>query len=188
MADEKRLPKEVQLFIVEQLARYRSSKYIIEAVNELFKILIVKQQIFYYSQICTKELPEKAAQSSKDLQAHFKECRTKFKKDVESIGGFHQPFRMQVLQDELDEELSKKYPNRRTPVILEIVEQMAKEAGGMFTNRRELTGKDGKPLMPEDLPATVYRDLINAGWETDKAAEWVSEHYKIEKDKFLNRK
>ena len=48
------------------------------------------------------------------------------------------------------------------PLVAQLLEQAAKETGGAFTNRRELTGKGGGPIAsqittvtPEELQAAV---------------------------------
>lgn len=186
MADEKKLSKEIQFFIVEQLARFRSSKQIIDEVKELFNEILTKQNIYYYSKLCNNPLPENAAKATKALREHFDESRKKFKKDVESIGGFHQPYRMQILQDELDAELAKVYPLKRTPVITDILKQMAEEVGGKYTNRRELTGADGKPLIPvEQMAIALFKNLLNKGLSEDEAADFSAKRYSVDKEKII---
>ena len=186
MADENKLPRELQIFIVEYLACYRTSKQIIEKVKELFDVILTKQQIYYYEKLCHKKLKNKATKDRLELEKIFDERRKDFKKKVEDIPGFNISFRVQTLNDMLIEERDKLPVLRRDPLILQIMEQLAKEQGGMFTNKRELSGKDGKPLMPEELPTVVYKDLLNAGWTSEDAAKWVSKHYNVDESKVGN--
>lgn len=74
---------------------------------------------------------------SAELKALFHETREKFKSDIQAIPIANQAFRLRELQ--------KLYRNTGKNIVLgaSLLEQAAKEAGGMFTNRRELTGKDG---------------------------------------------
>ncbi len=58
---------------------------------------------------------------------------------------------------------------------LEVLEQAAKDAGGLYTNRRELTGKDGGPIqtqgVPADLTALTDAELDELERLLDKTAD-----------------
>jgi hypothetical protein len=44
----------------------------------------------------------------------------------------------------------------------QLIEQAAKESGGAFTNRREMTGKDGAPLIPPKSAQDMTDDELAA--------------------------
>ena len=48
------------------------------------------------------------------------------------------------------------------PLAAQLLEQAAKEMGNAFTNRHELTGKDGKDLPVAPAPVAIF-ELPNNG-------------------------
>ena len=61
----------------------------------------------------------------------------------------HQAYRLRVLNRAL--ERAEKSGN--TTLVLQILEQAAREMGGAFTNRREVTGKGGGPIQQQAVTA-----------------------------------
>lgn len=87
--------------------------------------------------------PDQRADVADKWKVLFKEARAKFLAGVSSIGIAHQPYRLAELQ--------KLYhaAGRNSGLKRELLEQAAKEIGGAFTNRRELTGQAGAPIQVE---------------------------------------
>lgn len=101
--------------------------------------------------------PTKAAGKnlSKKLADMFYATRKAFLEDVATIPIAQQAYRLRVLQRNLE-----RADNRgNAAMVSTLLEQAAKEVGGSFTNRRELTGKEGRDLLPgmtdEQLAARV---------------------------------
>lgn len=133
------LNEDVKLFIVQALACFDTPSEVAEAVNEEFGIKIERMQAQKYD-------PTKAM--GKDLGKKyvtlFHATRTKFLEDVSSIPIANQTFRVRSLQKIHDKAV--KSGNR--VLAAHILEQVAKEVGGTFTNRikAEHSGPNGGPI------------------------------------------
>lgn len=124
-------------FIVQALACYDTPTQVAEAVNEEFGFSLPRQQIAKYDP--TKVSGAQLAQKWRDL---FASTRERFRKEVSEIPIADQAYRLRTMQRLLDESI------RRKNVVLasQLLEQAAKESGGMFTNKRELSGPNGGPI------------------------------------------
>ena len=71
----------------------------------------------------------------------FNETREKFDAGLIDIPIANKHFRLKQYQKQLERNA------KNTVMSLKILEQAAKDVGGQFTNRQELTGKNGEPLM-----------------------------------------
>ena len=67
-----------------------------------------------------------------------------------------QVYRLRVLQRALDR--AEKRGN--DAMVLQILETAAKESGGVFTNRRELTGKGGGPIATASVSAEELKKAV----------------------------
>lgn len=127
----------VKLFIVQRLAVFDTPTQVIAAVKETFELDVSKQQVYFYD-------PTVGVKPSKKLCAEFKRTRRRFLKRTSDIPIANKAVRLQRLNRlQLLLEDKKNYP-----LAAQLLEQAAKEMGDAFTNRRELTGKDGQALMP----------------------------------------
>ncbi|MEO7716261.1 MAG: DUF2280 domain-containing protein [Capsulimonas sp.] len=133
------LPNEILLYIIERLAQWAGPSEIQKEIAELWDGRdVAKSTINRYNPHTAqgdKELPD-------DLKALFAERRRLFVERVDDIPIAHQAVRLRELQSVVDQ--SKEAGNKG--MLMQAIEQAAKERGGMFTNRRELTGKDGGPV------------------------------------------
>lgn len=129
----------IKAFIVRSLACFDTPSQVIAAVKEEFGVNVTKQQVAGYN-------PENATGKdlSKKLREIFYETRDKFKKKADGIAIANQSYRLRVL----DRMLRRAEERGNIAMAAAILEQASKEAGGVYTNRRELTGKDGKDLTP----------------------------------------
>ena len=133
MAD---LNDEQKTFIVQRLACFDSYQEVATAVSEAFAISVDRQQVYKYDP--TRPAYDKAAA----WKAIFDETRKAFLEDTASIGIAHKSVRLR----KLDEMLGQAIRMKNLALAAQLMEQAAKETGNAYTNRRELTGKDGKDL------------------------------------------
>lgn len=143
----------VKIAIVQALACFDTPTQVASQVKEEFGLTITRQQVANYD-------PTKATgvNLSKKLRAIFESTREQFLADVSGIPIAQQAYRLRVLQRNLE----RADQRGNAAMVTSILEQAAKELGGAFTNRRELTGKGGQPLAtvntnvtPEQLKEVV---------------------------------
>jgi hypothetical protein len=120
------LTEDVKLFIVHALACFDTPSEVAEAVKEEFGITIERMQAQKYDP--TKALGKDLG---KKYKAIFEATREKFLTDVGSIPIANQTFRLRSLQKIHDKSI--KGGNR--VLAAQILEQVAKEVGGNFTNK-----------------------------------------------------
>ena len=130
------LKEPVKIFIVQSLACRDTPQEVADAVKQEFGIQIERQQVAVYdpTKVRGKDLSKKFV----DL---FHETRKKFDEGLIDIPIANKHFRLK----QYDKLLAKNSKN--VVMSLNILKQAAQDLGGQFTNRQELTGKDGEPLM-----------------------------------------
>lgn len=138
------LRKEVKLYIVRSLAVFNTPQETVELVNEEFKIKISRQQ-------CERYDPTKRAGKdlSQELKEEFEHTRIEFLEKPLNIPIANLAVRLQRLE--------KQYSvHAKNPLFsLKILEQAAKDMGGQFTNKTEVTGAGGGPLQSEHVTQIV---------------------------------
>jgi hypothetical protein len=141
-----KLDDEQRRFIVGRLAMYDSPQEVADAVKEQFGVEISRQVVFHYD-------PEHSdcAQKWKDLHAA---TRKQFLEKASEVSVAQQAYRLRRL-DEMERRARKK---GNLPLAASILEQAAKEVGGAFTSRRELTGANGVPLAPPVVNIVIDGD------------------------------
>lgn len=147
-----KLTEPMKLAITQALACFDTPTQVVELVKEEFGITITRQHASQYDATKTT-----GKTMSKKLRAVFEATREAFLKSTADIPIAQQSYRLRVLQ----RQLLKSEKQGNTAMVSQLLEQAAKESGGAFTNRRELTGKDGKPLMPA-APGPLPSDPIEA--------------------------
>lgn len=120
------LTEEQKLFIVQKLACFLSPSEVVEDVKEEFGIEITRQQARSYN-------PEQCPVADKWAEI-FEATRKKYKESTAELGAYYQVFRL----DQAMRLLRKAGKNG--PFKKELLEYMAKEVGGAFTNKRTLDG------------------------------------------------
>lgn len=156
------LSEPIKLAITQALACFDTPTQVADFVKEEFGIVITRQQASQYDASRTT-----GRTMSKKLRAIFEATRAEFLKSTADIPIAQQSYRLRVLQRQLQK--AEKLGNMT--MVAQLLEQAAKEAGGAFTNRREVTGRDGKPLMPQVGPlpsdpieaAAVYQQYMQQG-------------------------
>ena len=124
-------------YIVQALACYDTPQQVVDAVKEEFGIVVSRPQVQVYD-------PEKrqGRDLSKKWRDLFYQTREKFLDDASSIPIANQTFRLRAL----NRMYAKAERQGNVVVAAQIIEQAAREVGGAFTNRRELTGAKGGPI------------------------------------------
>lgn len=145
------LTEDLKVFIVQALACFDSPSFVAQSVKDFYGLQIDRRQVESYDP--TKKAGKTVARK---LRAIFEETRETFLKETAAVPVAKQVYRLRVLQRALDR--AEKRGN--DAMVLQILETAAKESGGVFTNRRELTGKGGGPIAtasvsPEELKKAV---------------------------------
>lgn len=146
----KRLKEPVQLFIVQRLACMNSPSAVAEMVREELGVEITRMHVSKYQ----VGHPSAANLAAKWVDI-FTETRREFLKNVTAIPIANKAYRLQSLQQEHDK--AKRLGNGA--MVAQLCEQAAKEEGGAFTNRRELSGPNGKPMQARI--GTVRRVIVD---------------------------
>lgn len=152
------LKEPVKIFIVQALACRDTPQEVAEQVLQEFGVKVDRKQ-------CQSYDPTKAA--GKNLSKKFIELFNKTRADFDAglidIPIAQKYYRLKQYQKHLEKNA------RNTVMSLNIMKQAAQDLGGQFTNRQEITGKDGKPI-----------ETVNSNVPTDsylKAREQVLDEY-----------
>lgn len=151
------LSDEVKTFIVQCNAMFDSPSAVARAVKEEFGVTVARQNVEAFDP--TKRQGQKCATKWK---AVFEKTRKEFLENTASTGIAHRAVRLRYLQRMVDRvEGMQNYP-----LAAQLLEQAAKESGGAFTNRRELSGPDGKPIETESVvrldPSKLSNEALQA--------------------------
>lgn len=159
---KKRLLEEQQTFIVLNLACFRTPKEVSKLYQEKFGEEIDIDKVRYYDAASNWH----NAECGEKWRNLFNETRAHFIEKTSDIAVMNQSYRLRVLQERLDKQIDSSKPN--DGLILSILEQAAKEAGGHYTNRRELTGANGKPIETVNFTLDQWKEQAA---EREKEAE-----------------
>jgi len=143
-----KLNEEVKTFIVQSLACFDTPSVVVEAVKKEFGETITRQAVEGYD-------PTKKAGSNLSVKwrALFEETRKTFLEDTSKIAISHRAVRLRALQ-----RMAEKAENQGNMVLASsLMKQAAEEMGNAYTNRREITGKDGKDLPTPVSPVTIFQ-------------------------------
>jgi len=147
------LPPDVQTYIVQALACFDTPSVVAEAVKREYGLTVSRQKVESYDP--NKRAARSLAQRWTIL---FEETRKAFLEDTSKIAISHRAVRLRALQRMAE----KAETMGNIALAAQLFEQAAKEAGDSYTNRRELTGKNGAPL-PAAAPAVVLYQLPDNG-------------------------
>jgi hypothetical protein len=130
------LKEPVKIYIVQALACRDTPQEVADMVKQEFGIQIERQQVAAYdpTKVRGKDLSKKFV----DL---FNETRKKFDEGLIDIPITNKHYRLKQYQKHLEKHA------KNTVLSMQILKQAAQDLGGQFTNRQELTGKNGEPLM-----------------------------------------
>jgi hypothetical protein len=138
------LTEEQKTFIVQKLACFLSPSEVVEDVKEEFGIEISRMQVRTYN--------PKQCVVAKKWKELFNATRAKYLDSAAELGAFHQVFRLDQAM-RLLRKAGKNLPFKR-----ELLEYMAKEAGGAFTNKRTLDGNLNVSIDSVLDDAAAYRE------------------------------
>ncbi|KOF15609.1 hypothetical protein AC244_22890 [Ensifer adhaerens] len=124
-----KLTHEQQAFVVQSLACFDSPSVVVAALKKAGARLAEKWKLL------------------------FEETRKTFLEDTASIAISHRAVRLRALQ-----RMAEKAETQGNMVLASsLLKQAAEEVGNAYTNRRELTGKDGKDLPVPVSPVTIFQ-------------------------------
>jgi hypothetical protein len=143
-----KLTDEVKTYIVQALACFDSPSVVAAAVKKEFQVDASRQLVESHD-------PNKKAASglAPKWRVLFEETRKTFLEDTASIAISHRAVRLRALQRMAD----KAEMQGNMVLASSLLKQAAEEVGGSYTNRRELTGKDGKDLPVPVSPVTIFQ-------------------------------
>lgn len=143
-----KLSDEVKTYIVQALACFDSPSIVAAAVKKEFGVDVSRQLVESHD-------PNKKAASglAPKWKALFEETRKTFLEDTATIAISHRAVRLRALQ-----RMAEKAETQGNMVLASsLLKQAAEEVGNAYTNRRELTGKDGKDLPVPVSPVTIFQ-------------------------------
>jgi hypothetical protein len=131
------LSDEVKEFIVQALACFDTPQQVADDVQQQFGVSIPRGQVTLYDP--TKRSGRNLGQK---LTAIFHETRKAFLEEMATIQTVNKAVRIRRL-----ERLSLRHETNPA-MAAHLLEQIAKEVGGVFSNKRqtEMTGADGGPI------------------------------------------
>lgn len=132
------LKSHVKLFIVQRLAWFDTPTEVAEAVKEEFRIVIDRAHIAQYDPTnhSGRELGAK-------LKQQFYEFREKFIDDLYSIPTANRAVRVR----ELEKLYRRATKAGNLAMAKDLLEQIAKEEGGFFTNKLKISDLGGRGLL-----------------------------------------
>ncbi|ENV69769.1 MULTISPECIES: DUF2280 domain-containing protein [Acinetobacter] len=141
------LKEPVKIFIVQSLACRDTPQEVAELVKQEFKISIDRVQVASYD-------PTKAAGKnlSKKFVELFHKTRADFDAGLIDIPIANKHYRLKQYQKQLERNA------KNTVMSLKILEQAAKDCGGQFTNKQEITGAGGGPIQNENTVVVTATD------------------------------
>lgn len=143
-----KLTDEVKTFVVQALACFDSPSTVVASVKAEYGDVITRQAVEGYD-------PNKRAGSalSQKWRELFDATRKAFLEDTSTIGISHRSVRLRKLEAQI--RLNEDRGN--SAMVATLLKQAAEEMGGAYTNRREITGKDGKDLPTPVSPVTIFQ-------------------------------
>ena len=142
-----KLDDEARAFVVQALACFETPSAVVAAVKAEFGAEISAQAVEAYDP--TKRAGRHLGERWRTM---FEGKRATFLADIAAIGISHKAVRLR----ELDRLFHRASRLGNLALAAALLEQAAKEVGGAYTNRRELTGERGKPLSLAPPAVVVY--------------------------------
>ncbi|MDQ7247746.1 DUF2280 domain-containing protein [Dongia sedimenti] len=130
------LTDEIKQFIVRGLARYETPSQVAETVQATFGVTVSRQQVYRYDPACSQP----PAQRWRDLHAV---ARGKFLAEIAEIGVAHRAVRLR----RLDDYVNRADENDDVRLVVKLLEQAAKECGGVYENRKNPLSR---AVLPQD--------------------------------------
>lgn len=147
------IPDEVKRFIINALAAYDTPSQVSAAVKDEFGVEVSRQAVEAHDP--TKHAGRNLANKWREM---FEQSRTGFIDEATLVPIAHRSTRLRALH-RMAQAAERK---GNYPLAAQLHKQAAEEMGNAYTNRRELTGKNGKDL-PAAGPAVAVFALPNNG-------------------------
>jgi len=147
------LPDEVKRFIINALAAFDSPSQVSAAVKDEFGIDVARQVVEAHDP--TKSAGRKLATKWREI---FEASRKGFIEEATAVPIAHRSTRLRALF-RMAQAAERK---GNYPLAAQLHKQAAEEMGNAYTNRREVTGKDGKDL-PAAQPAVAIFAMPDNG-------------------------
>ncbi len=128
---------EVKAFVIQSLAAFDTPSQVVAAVKEEFGVAMTPQAAQSYDP--TKYAGQKLAKKWKVM---FEKARQSFIDDASTIPIAHRSTRLRAI----NRMANKAEKQGNIALAAQLHKQAAEEMGNAYTNRREVTGKDGKDL------------------------------------------
>jgi len=128
-----------KVYVVQALACYERQTDVRRGVKEKFGIEVPLEQIAYYDP--TSATGGEPAQKWQEL---FAETREAYRKGTQEVAIAQKRWRLEQLEDDF-----RKLRTSDPEAAAALLEQAAKETGGKYTNRTEVSGPDGGPVQVE---------------------------------------
>jgi len=130
---DRQLPENVRRFIVGELATFRTPTEVSNAVKERFGLEVARQRVEYYD---PAKLVNHGKLARKWVQL-FRRTRERWLAATADVAIANRRYRLEQLQHLYQKALDMgKIGN--VPLAKELLEQAAKEAGDLYTNRRKI--------------------------------------------------
>jgi hypothetical protein len=164
-----RLTQEHKLFIVQELACFRTPTEICDLVKAEFDIDVDRQQVQFYNPTkrpFNKKLPKKWVEI-------FWATRQKYLDDTAAVAVAHKVYRLEERQAALLRQKAARIKN--DTLILQILEAAEKDVGNYHTNRREHSGPGGGAIpldvgsKRKELAGQMLGKLIDKGRSEQEA-------------------
>ncbi|HRO77136.1 MAG TPA: DUF2280 domain-containing protein [Acinetobacter towneri] len=141
------LKEPVKIFIVQALACRDTPQEVVDLVKQEYGIQISRSQCQAYD-------PTKYSgrNLSKKFVELFHKTRTDFDAGLIDIPIANKHYRLKQYQKQLERNA------KNTVMSLKILEQAAKDCGGQFTNKQEITGAGGGPIQNENTVVVTATD------------------------------
>lgn len=146
------LTEQQKRFLVTRLACFYSPSEVRDFAREELALSLELGQVSSYDPTTVL-----GGRLSKELKTLFEETREKFKADLQSIPIANRAVRLR----ELDSLFRRAKSVKNDVLAAQHLEQAAKEEGGMFTNRREVSGTDGGPI---SLAVTGFEQALTKAY------------------------
>jgi hypothetical protein len=139
----KKLTNEMQVTLVQSFARFEGPAAAVRLLKELYGVEISIQLACHYQ-------PSTGVNLAPKWLKLFEETRAAFVANLDDIAVNHKAVRMR----KLERYIQAAEDGKRFGLAAQLLRQAAEEAGGVLTNRRELTGAGGGPLV------TTYQPVV----------------------------
>ncbi len=141
------LKEPVKIFIVQALACRDTPQEVVDLVKQEYGIQISRSQCQAYDP--TKYSGRNLSKKFVDL---FHKNRADFDAGLIDIPIANKHYRLKQYQKQLERNA------KNTVMSLKILEQAAKDCGGQFTNKQEITGAGGGPIQNENTVVVTATD------------------------------